>query len=552
MAYQVLARKWRPRTFSEMLGQAHVVRALTNALDNNRLHHAYLFTGTRGVGKTTIARILSKSLNCEKGISSHPCGECITCREVDEGRFVDLIEVDAASRTGVDETRGLLDNVQYAPTRGRYKVYLIDEVHMLTKQSFNALLKTLEEPPPHVKFLFATTDPQKLLPTVLSRCLQFNLKRLPLESIAEHLKKIVEAENIDYELPALHLLAQAADGSVRDSLSLLDQAIAYGAGKLSRDDVNSMLGSLDRSAILDLLTTLADKNAVALLKRVGELASHNPDFMTVLADIISLLQRIALAQILPESIDKAEAESETLLRLANHLTPEEVQLFYQIALMGRRDLPFSPELRGGFEMILLRMLAFQPVSMAQIAYSPTAQQTPTIQAKSFSPMSQVSAHIDSTPIKSVGEESKDDWQTIARSLPLSAFVKQLALESSLIRCEGDLWLLHLPKEHKLLFDKERVDKIELAMRQQFGQSVRVKIQVGETDPEIYPASHVVPSQTIQSASATYAVKPQKSEDVAENTTEPPKQTLESSIEQDPFVSELKHVFGAEIKKITPR
>jgi DNA polymerase III subunit gamma/tau len=304
MAYQVLARKWRPRTFSEMVGQTHVLRALMNALSTDRLHHAYLFTGTRGVGKTTIARIFAKSLNCEThGVSDHPCGHCRTCTEIDGGRFVDLIEVDAASRTGVDDTRELLDNVQYAPTRGRYKVYLIDEVHMLTRQSFNALLKTLEEPPPHIKFLLATTDPQKLLPTVLSRCLQFNLKRLPLELIHSHLSHILETEQIVFEPASLHFLARAADGSMRDALSLLDQAIAYGAGQLTVADVSTMLGTLEQGVVYHLLRSLMENDAVALLNNVKQLAESNPDFNQVLADLLSILQKIALAQVLADSLE---------------------------------------------------------------------------------------------------------------------------------------------------------------------------------------------------------------------------------------------------------
>ena len=536
MPYQVLARKWRPHTFSEMVGQSHVVRALTNALDNDRLHHAYLFTGTRGVGKTTIARILSKSLNCETGISATPCGECTTCREVDEGRFVDLIEVDAASRTGVDDTRDLLENVQYTPTRGRYKVYLIDEVHMLTKQSFNALLKTLEEPPSHVKFLLATTDPQKLLPTVLSRCLQFNLKRLSVELIAGHLKKIVSAEQVEYEPSALNLLAQAADGSVRDSLSLLDQAIAYGAGKLSSDDVNSMLGTLDQHTVLDLLTTLANKDAVGLLQRTAQLADSNPDFMSVLGDMLSLLQRIALAQVLPETVNKTAAESETLLKLAAQLSPEEVQLFYQIALMGRRDLPFSPEPRGGFEMVLLRMLAFQPVSIAQVSHSAPVHANPTPYSSAQSKTSMPQAATP-TATQTTGDVSKDDWTTVVQSLALSAFVKQMAMQCILKQRDADLWSLILPTQHKMLFNKDREEKLTQALKQQFGASARVNIQVGESKS----AKLSTPIQSLQSPAAQQQQAKQSQA-----------QSLESTVNQDPFVSELKAVLGAEVKKITPR
>ncbi|HIE54749.1 MAG TPA: DNA polymerase III subunit gamma/tau, partial [Chromatiaceae bacterium] len=360
MTYQVLARKWRPRNFEEMAGQEHVLRALINALDNDRIHHAFLFTGTRGVGKTTIARILAKSLNCEQGVSSKPCGECAACREIDEGRFVDLIEVDAASRTKVEETRDLLDNVQYAPTRGRYKVYLIDEVHMFSGHSFNALLKTLEEPPPHVKFLLATTDPQKLPVTILSRCLQFNLKHLSPEQIRNHLGMVLGKEGIEFDTPALGLIARAADGSMRDALSLLDQAIAFGGGTLRESDVRSMLGSIEQHHVIDLLNGLADGDAGALLTRVAQLAEQAPDFAGVLAELISTLHRIALAQAVPEAVNDEMADREAVLALAERLSPEDVQLYYQIALIGRRDLPLATTPRGGFEMVLLRMLAFRP------------------------------------------------------------------------------------------------------------------------------------------------------------------------------------------------
>ncbi|HEB94255.1 MAG TPA: DNA polymerase III subunit gamma/tau [Gammaproteobacteria bacterium] len=362
MSYQVLARKWRPRNFAELVGQAHVRQALTNALDNDRLHHAFLFTGTRGVGKTTIARILAKSLNCEQGISSTPCGQCGTCMEINEGRYVDLIEVDAASRTKVDETRELLENVQYAPTRGRYKVYLIDEVHMFSNSSFNALLKTLEEPPPHVKFLLATTDPQKLPVTILSRCLQFNLKHLSPEQIRNHLGMVLEKEGIVFDTPALGLIARVADGSMRDALSLLDQAIAFGGGSLREPDVRSMLGSIEQHHIIDLLTGLADGDANALLSRIAQLAEQAPDFAGVLAELISTLHRIALAQAVPGVVNDEMADRQAVLALAGRLSPEDVQLYYQIALIGRRDLPLAPTPRGGFEMVLLRMLAFRPHS----------------------------------------------------------------------------------------------------------------------------------------------------------------------------------------------
>jgi DNA polymerase-3 subunit gamma/tau len=360
MSYQVLARKWRPRSFREMVGQTHVLKALINALDNQRLHHAYLFTGTRGVGKTTIARIIAKCLNCETGVSSTPCGQCSVCREIDEGRFVDLIEVDAASRTKVEDTRELLDNVQYAPSRGRYKVYLIDEVHMLSSHSFNALLKTLEEPPPHVKFLLATTDPQKLPVTILSRCLQFSLKNMPPERVVEHLSHVLSVENVPFEDDALWLLGRAADGSMRDAMSLTDQAIAFGEGKVLAADVRAMLGTLDHGQVYGVLQALLEGDARALLEAVRHLAEQGPDWAGVLAEILNVLHRVAIAQALPEAVDNGQGDRDRVLALAQALPAEDVQFYYQMGLIGRRDLPLAPDPRSGFEMVLLRMLAFRP------------------------------------------------------------------------------------------------------------------------------------------------------------------------------------------------
>ncbi|MDT8878580.1 DNA polymerase III subunit gamma/tau [Halomonas saccharevitans] len=376
MSYQVLARKWRPRTFHELVGQEHVQRALVNALDQGRLHHAYLFTGTRGVGKTTLARILAKCLNCtangrgDDGVTSTPCGECDSCRSIDEGRFVDLIEVDAASRTKVEDTRELLDNVQYAPTQGRYKVYLIDEVHMLSTSSFNALLKTLEEPPPHVKFLLATTDPQKLPPTVLSRCLQFTLKHMAPERIVGHLASVLEAEQVSFEESALWLLGKAAEGSMRDAMSLTDQAIAFGQGEVRHADVAAMLGTLDHRHVLALVEALAEVDAARLLGEVAALAEQGPDFAAVLDDITGVLHRLAIAQMVPDAVDNGHGDRDALLQLAARFTAEDIQLFYQIGIQGRGDMEHAPDLRTALEMTLLRMLAFRPQGVPRPAQTP--------------------------------------------------------------------------------------------------------------------------------------------------------------------------------------
>lgn len=388
MSYLVLARKWRPRRFAELVGQQHVVRALVNGIETGRLHHAFLFTGTRGVGKTTIARILAKALNCEVGVSAEPCGKCSACLDIDAGRFVDLLEIDAASRTKVDDTRELLDNVIYAPSRGRYKVYLIDEVHMLSTHSFNALLKTLEEPPPHVKFLLATTDPQKLPVTVLSRCLQFSLKRLERTEIENQMRHILDAEGVSYELPALSALSRAADGSLRDGLSLLDQALAFGSGTVRHDDVLAMLGTIDRRALATLANALMTGDRAALrieLKRIGELSV---DYAGLLGELLVLWHDIAARQVLGDDVESELVDDATLLRLAEGLTPEDVQLYYQLTLMARRDIDLAPDQRTGFEMALLRLMAFKPADGdgAQLAPPASARPAPAPAAAPVRPM----------------------------------------------------------------------------------------------------------------------------------------------------------------------
>jgi len=364
MSYQVLARKWRPANFSQMVGQEHVLQALANALDSNRLHHAYLFSGTRGVGKTTIARIFAKCLNCEQGISAEPCGECSSCREIDQGRSIDLIEIDAASRTGVDDMRELLDNVQYAPTRSRFKIYLIDEVHMLSRHSFNALLKTLEEPPPHIKFLLATTDPQKLPVTVLSRCLQFNLKRMSKAQILAQLQYLTSEEQVEADEAALLQLASAADGSMRDALSLLDQAIGYGAGAVRQQAVEAMLGSISRDYLVRLLDALARQQVTELVEAARQVIEHNPDYQRVCAEMISLFQQLALYHGDSRLVLQDEFDESLLQKYSAHWSPETVQLYYQILLQGRQDLLISPDEAAGFEMLMLRLIAFSPQEAA--------------------------------------------------------------------------------------------------------------------------------------------------------------------------------------------
>ncbi len=393
MSYQVLARRWRPRNFSQIVGQQHVLKPLVNALDHDRLHHAFLFTGTRGVGKTTLARILAKSINCEAGVSATPCGKCSSCQEIDEGRFVDLIEVDAASRTKVDDTRELLDNVQYVPTRGRYKVYLIDEVHMLSRHSFNALLKTLEEPPPHVKFIFATTDPQKLPATILSRCLQFNLKQLTVGEIQGQLAHILDEEQGVFSDDALWEIAGAAHGSMRDALSLLDQALSYGNGELKRDEVCEMLGTIDRSRIVQLLQQLIGGHGGAMLDEIAQIGQLGGDYASALNEVNHALQQIAIYQVIPDSANERFGQAEQLREIATQIDRESVQLYYQIGINGLKDLPLAPDLRSGFEMVMLRMLAFQPQISASQPPSTAASTQPVTQTAGAAPQQAEAAQI---------------------------------------------------------------------------------------------------------------------------------------------------------------
>ena len=527
MSYQVLARKWRPRNFHELVGQEHVVRALTNALDRQRLHHAFLFTGTRGVGKTTIARIFAKSLNCETGISSTPCGVCGACQEIDAGRFMDLIEVDAASRTKVEDTRDLLENVQYAPSRGRFKVYLIDEVHMLSTHSFNALLKTLEEPPPHVKFLLATTDPQKLPVTILSRCLQFSLKRLPVALIVGQLARVLDAEGIAYEAAALRLLARAGDGSMRDALSLLDQAIAFGSGQIEVAAVGAMLGSIERRRVIGLLEALAAADVPAVLAQVAALDEQAPDYAVVLAELLILLQRVALAQMAPATVaDEAEFDPDELRRLATLLPAEDVQLFYQIALLGRRDLPLAPEPRGGFEMVLLRMLCFRPDSgdeRNQSARAPapvpvarpvavTAASAPVAAPRPVSPVV-----MDATP--------ETVWHVLVAQLALPGIAGQVAKNCALLTRDGGHFELALEPGHKQMLTDSVKERLRSALEQHLGTPVQLKFQIGAA--VLTPARQEAHQQARQQQAA------------AERAA------------ADPHVREMQNVFDARIVSVQP-
>ena len=473
MSYQVLARKWRPRVFAEMVGQEHVLRALINALDHNRLHHAFLFTGTRGVGKTTIARILAKSLNCETGVTSRPCGKCSACMEIDAGRFVDLIEVDAASRTGVDDTRELLDNVQYAPTRGRYKVYLIDEVHMLSKNAFNALLKTLEEPPPHVKFLLATTDPQKIPVTVLSRCLQFNLKRLPVALIERRLVHILGEEKIPYEPAAVSLLAHAADGSLRDALSLLDQAIAFGGGEVKDADVRLMLGTIERTHVRALLEALAARNGAAVLKAIADLDEHAPDYQLVLDDMASALQRIAVAQAAPQAAGEFD-EAESIQAFAARLDPGDVQLYYQVALLGKRDLGLAPSPRAGFEMVLLRMLAFQPMETAAGNAEPQSRATDAPTPPKGGAQQAMPHPTASAPTA----WHEPDWPRLIETLDLRGAARELAAQCVYRKREGGTLHLEISAAHQHMATGQLLGRLEEALSKRFGENLRLRMQVG--------------------------------------------------------------------------
>ena len=527
---QALARKWRPRTFAELVGQEHVVQALTNALDTRRLHHAYLFTGTRGVGKTTLARILAKSFNCEQGVSATPCGMCSACDGIDAGRFVDLLEVDAASNTQVDKMRELLENALYAPTAGRYKIYVIDEVHQLSGHSFNAMLKTLEEPPEHVKFVLATTDPQKVPVTVLSRCLQFNLRQIPAEQIRARLAEILVRESIDCEPDALALLARAARGSLRDALSLLDQAIAHGGGKVDARSVSAMLGLVGEQHLIDLLEALAAGDGKALLACADEMAAHGLAFEQALQELASIWHRIATVQIVPAALDADATGAAVIHSLAQRFSPEEVQLYYQITNQGRADIVLAPDEYAGFTMTLLRMLAFAPDAAGgpdvaargagdssarkrAVAATP-AELKPAVEAAAVSAKAPVlRTPASSTPIR--------DWPQLLAALKLSGMARQLAQNCELVAESQDVIELRLAAAHKHLLEKGPQERLRSAVEEHLGRSIRLKVSVG--DPVGYtPAQLTEQEKRSKLASAAEALN------------------------ADPFVRELVEGFGARV------
>ena len=499
MSYQALARKWRPRNFDAIVGQEHVVRALVNAFERDRLHHAYLFSGTRGVGKTTIARVFAKGLNCEHGPTARPCGECGACAEIDEGRHVDLIEVDAASRARVEETRDLLDNVQYAPVRSRFKVYLIDEVHMFSRHSFNALLKTLEEPPPHVKFLLATTDPQRLPVTVLSRCLQFGLRRLGVEEIAAELDRIAREEAIEADPPALRVLGRAADGSMRDALSLLDQAAAYGAGRIVADEVRALVGTVERERLFTLLEALAQSDAGAMVEALDELAGEAADFETVLGEVVEALGRMASLQVVPAGREDDE-ELDTLRALAARISPEALQLHYQIGLMGRRDLPYAPHPRSGFEMTMLRMVAFAPASAVDPAAerdadppaprSPPAEDAPppaegaaTDRIEPPPPAPSLPASRQPSPEEAEALLSPPRWPELCARLALNGVTGQLAA-NCIVRGHTEKTVdLGLSPEHAQLLTPGTRTRLESALGDYLGRPIRLRVDIAPRESE---------------------------------------------------------------------
>ncbi|QWE21250.1 DNA polymerase III subunit gamma/tau [Polynucleobacter sp. AP-Kolm-20A-A1] len=544
MTALALARSWRPKTFSELVGQDHVVKALTHALDQGRLHHAWLFTGTRGVGKTTIARIMAKALNCTGSdgsgkMTSEPCGKCPACLEIDAGRFVDYIEMDAASNRGVDDIAALLEKAAYAPSNGRYKVYMIDEVHMLTNHAFNAMLKTLEEPPEHVKFILATTDPQKIPVTILSRCLQFNLKQMPVPLIVEHLEKVLASEKVEYEVNALRVLAKAAQGSMRDALSLTDQAIAYAAGRVTEESVRGMLGTLDDAYLIRILDCLIAKDGASLLSVANEMGERSMSFSLALQDLSSLLQKIAAAQVVPESVLDDWPEAGEIRRLAGQLTKEEVQLFYQITITSRPDLSLAPDEQTGFAMTLLRMLAFRPGSSGGGSSSPAPSAPPVNTArpavtstapaaKSAAPAARAStpaaaAQAPSAPAAVASSADRPDWHALMRQLPVKGLVQQLAFQTELQdwndSAAGVRATIVTPMPQ--LASEASVARLADALTAHFGKPVKIVIEKGEVE-----------GKTVAKVDAQ--IHQEK------------RMNAEQMIAADPFIQQLEKEFGAKV------
>jgi DNA polymerase-3 subunit gamma/tau len=544
---QALARKWRPRSFEQMVGQEHVVRALSNALQQNRLHHAYLLTGTRGVGKTTLARVVAKALNCETGITATPCGVCSACVEIDSGRFVDLLELDAASNTQVDNMRELLENALYMPTRGRFKVYIIDEVHMLSRSAFNAMLKTLEEPPAHVKFILATTDPQKVPVTVLSRCLQFNLKQIPARQIRDRVEHILGQEGVAFEAPALDRIARAAQGSLRDALSLLDQAIAHGGGRVAEESVRSMLGAVDRSYLHSIVEALSKGDGPGMLTLADEMQERSLSFEAALQDLASLLHRIALAQSVPNALAGDDPERDAIVALAAAISPEDVQLYYQIALQGRADYPLAPDEYAAFTMPLLRMLAFAPEVSGQPrrAVQPAPVRQPasaTPSASKPAPVERTSAAIaarepsaaapvvvpvvSAVPVVAKGapnadSASKIDWTDLLSQLKLGGMARMLAQHSELIGYDADRMELRVPEAHRHLLEKPYRDKLQSSVEEHFGRRVRLEFTLGE-------ATGNTPAER------------------ADQVRQERQRGAIAAIDRDPFVRELVENFDARV------
>ncbi|MFA6015521.1 MAG: DNA polymerase III subunit gamma/tau [Gallionellaceae bacterium] len=546
-ATSVLARKWRPKNFAQLAGQEHVVQALGNALANNRLHHAYLFTGTRGVGKTTIARIFAKSLNCETGITATPCGVCSACIEIDSGRFVDLIELDAASNTQVDNMRELLDGALYAPSSGRFKVYIIDEVHMLSKNAFNAMLKTLEEPPLHVKFILATTDPQKIPVTVLSRCLQFNLKQLPPALILAHLQYVLGQENIPFEMGALSLVARAAQGSMRDALSLMDQAIAYSSGKVDESLVRTMLGAIDQGYLFDLLQTLRANDGAGLIRIADDMAMRSLAFEAALQDLATLLHRLALAQTIPQAIAEDDPQRARLLELAGQFSPEEIQLYYQIVIHGRNEIELAPDEYAGFTMTLLRLLAFTQQAPGKAAVGAAETRAPVAQNK---PNQSYSApRIESAALKSdaavmsisrpvaaeappvakvavergAAESAALDWNTLLTQLNLQGMARELAKHSALGSfSESKLVLLLAPQHKHLQSNKMALDKLQMALNEYFAKPIKLLVELAGSAAIATPAA------------------------VEQQEKQTRQQQAVDALKQDAFVREAQTVLGAQL------